>query len=486
MKSAKEILGTAKKKTMEHVSMLKTKEGRKAFVAKAKTMAITTKDKTVTLWNGGIKGKAILCAAAFLVLWIAIPSCDNESRKDNRLVVKDNGKSTMPKLKKLRDTDALFYEGTFPQGTSGIEFEDRYNTEGRYKSVAPNVIVLPDNVSLQDLRDSFNPNMEKCRKKGVSYLHEYSCVVAHAERGHVIARPSYGGHYYGYIETDDEYVEGAELKKGFYTFLGKTKKVPLANGSSRTMYVYRKIADSVAAELFKAIEYNGKACEAAEKENLDRICKVEEQKRKDIEKFVSNIDVEVDRFFREALAEYDDTAWKSHVHVSGALKGKVKISDVAKWRWKEDGKTMEMSFPDFKKKMEKDGGAKYLKDNGTPLESLTGMHVVDLVREHASQAFKSRLHQLKIDNTARDVGFVCYKIELDSKGAVYSITPVSSEFDMCFYIYNPHVPFEKQNIQFYIVDKEKDADMVTQLEEMTNSLEAAKKIIKMFNKKYGR
>jgi len=44
----------------------------------------------------------------------------------------------------------------------------------------------------------------------------------------------------------------------------------------------------------------------------------------------------------------------------------------------------------------------------------------------------------------------------------------------------------KSHIQFYIVDKSKDADMVAQWEETTNSPETAKKIIKMFNKKYGK
>ena len=57
---------------------------------------------------------------------------------------------------------------------------------------------------------------------------------------------------------------------------------------------------------------------------------------------------------------------------------------------------------------------------------------------------------------------------------------------MTFQIYSSLAPFEKQNIQFYIVDKKKDADMVEQWEETTNSPETAKKIIKMFNKKYGR
>ena len=57
---------------------------------------------------------------------------------------------------------------------------------------------------------------------------------------------------------------------------------------------------------------------------------------------------------------------------------------------------------------------------------------------------------------------------------------------MTFQIYNSLAPFEKQNIQFYIIDRSKDADMIAQWEETTNSPETAKKIIKMFNKKYGK
>ena len=496
MKSAKEMLGIAKEKTMEQVSMLKTKEGRKAFVAKAKTMAMTTKDKTVTLWKSGIKGKVILCGVTLLVLWLFFPSCDSDSKKADGLTAKSGGSSARLKLKKLRDTDALFYEGSFPQGTSEIEFEDQYNTEGRYKSVAPNVIVLPDTVSLKNLCGSFNPDLEDYRKKGVAYFNDpngtYYCVVVHVGRGYVVVKPdstSMYGHCYGYIETDDEYVEGARLKLGFYTYLGTTKKVPLVNGSSHTMYAYRKMDDGIAAELVKAIEYNGKACEAAENENANRNYKAGNQKAKDDEKFVSNIDKGVDELFRKALAEYDDIAWKSHIHVSGALKGKVKISDAAKWRWIVNGQTQEMAFADFKKKMEKEGGTKYLKDNGTPLESLTGMFVAnttDAVLEHANGVFKSRRYQLKIDCAAGTGSFVCYKVEADSEGAIYSIIPVSSESDMTFQIYNSLAPFEKQNIQFYIIDRSKDADMIAQWEETTNSPETAKKIIKMFNKKYGK
>lgn len=498
MESTKGIFAKVRETTMELVSMLKTEEGRSAFVVKAKTAARTAKDKTVALWKSGMKGKAILCAAALLIIWFCIPSCKSESKQADRLVAESGDRGTSLKLKKLRNSDALFYEGSFPQGTSGLEFEDQYNTDGRYKSVAPNVYVLPDTVSIHELCSSFEPELEERRKKGVAYYNDpdssYFCIVVHVERGHVIVKPnspSVHGHYYGYVETDDEYVEGASLKLGFYTFLGTTKRVPLANGSSHTMYVYRKMGEGMAAEFIKAIKYNAKACEAAETENANRSGKAEKQKAKEDEKFVSNLDAGVEEVFRKAMAEYDDSNWKSHVHVSGALKDKVKISDASKWQWIVNGKAQEMTFSAFKKKMEKEGGAKYLKDNGTPLESLTGMFVAnttEVVAEHANRVFKSRRYQLRIDCTTGMDSFVCYKIEAGSDGEIYSIRPVnpSSESDMIFQIYNSLAPFEKENVQFYIVDTRKDADMIAQWEETSNSPETAEKIIKMFKRKYGK
>ena len=468
---AKEVVGKIKVKTMEKVSMLKTEEGRKNLAAKAKVAAMTAKDKTIALWKSGTKGKVALCIGAILISWFVISSC-NGSSDTKGATAKSSGGKAMLRLKKLRNTDALFYEGPFPQGTSGIDFEDKYNAYGDYKSVAPNVIVLPDSVSMNNLCGCFDPELEDWRRKGTSYLNDpndaYHCIVDHVEHGHVIVKPnsiSMYGNDFGYVETDDEYVEGARLKLGFYTFLGTTRKVPLTNGSSLTMYAFRKVDDKVATELIKAIEYNGKACEAAEKENVNRNSKAIEQKAKDDQKFVSNLDAGVDEVFRKALAEYDDTSWKSHIHVSGALKGKVKIADASKWRWIVNGETQEMTFDAFKRQMEKEGGAKYLRDNGTPLESLTGMFVAntkDVVVEHANGVFKSRRYQLEAQATSGKVDFVCYKIEYYSGGGL-SIIPAnpSSESDMTFQLYESLAPFAKMNVQFYIVDKEKDEDIVS-------------------------
>ena len=375
MKSAKEMLGIAKEKTMEQVSMLKTKEGRKAFVAKAKTMAMTTKDKTVTVWRSGIKGKVILCGVTLLVLWLFFPSCDSDSKKADGLTAKSGGSSARLKLKKLRDTDALFYEGSFPQGTSEIEFEDQYNTEGRYKSVAPNVIVLPDTVSLKNLCGSFNPDLEDYRKKGVAYFNDpngtYYCVVVHVGRGYVVVKPdstSMYGHCYGYIETDDEYVEGARLKLGFYTYLGTTKKVQLVNGSSHTMYAYQKMDDGIAAELIKAIKYNGKACEAAENENSRRAYAIEEGKTaKMMEEHKAEQEAmrlkEIDactKIFTSAMSRFEEHVLP-RIHVSPGIKNSITVDFPL---YGDTESSERESYREIKAKIEKNGVQRYYADKG--------------------------------------------------------------------------------------------------------------------------
>lgn len=115
-------------------------------------------------------------------------------------------------------------------------------------------------------------------------------------------------------------------------------------------------------------------------------------------------------------------------------------------------------------------------------------NTTDVVAEHANRVFKSRRYQLRIDCTTGMDSFVCYKMEAGSDGEIYSIQPLnpSSDSDMIFQIYNSLAPFEKENVQFYIVDTSKDADMIAQWEETSNSPETAKKIIKMFRRKYGK
>ena len=312
MKSAKEMLEDGKK----CVCMFKTKEGREFFVAKA--AAIFTKDKTVTLWRSGPKGKAMLCAVVLLAFWLMIPSCRDEYGEDMAMDSSATGvvfgKKGSFVFRKLRDSNELWFEGTLPEGLKwqtdhlGLKWlgegDDEYE---KFELISPNLVVLPQNLSLISLLANFNPDFKgpEYRQKGLSYFLDGSIVesvILHVGDGYVIVRPSgyfcsiYGNHS-GYIVTDDEYVEGDALKTGFYTYIG-TKTVPLANGSSSTMHAFAKQDEWVNKKAVEVVVYNQKAVEAAKNE-------IEKRVRRERREFEANPAAKADEMLRMALANYN-------------------------------------------------------------------------------------------------------------------------------------------------------------------------------------
>lgn len=481
---AKELVQKIKDKVLEQVNVLKTKEGRDAFVAKAKATATTAKDKTISLWESGPKGKVILCVAAMVVLWLIWPSNSGKANMKGS----SGGKTAKIELKKIRDTKDLFFEGTLPEG---VEWEQPCK-EGDYVSVVPNLIIIPPSISYENLCGMFNPEMEDIRKEGVSYLNNpqsiYYATVAHVGRGYVIAKPdssSMYGHYYGYIYTDDKYVEGARLKFGFYTYLGTRKTVPLTNGSTHTMYAFRKLDDKIAQKISEAAEYNVKAREAAEMENLRRQEVWKKDKEKEDKKFEENSEAAIDEAFRKALAAYDSNEWKTHVHIASALKGKIKISDVAPWWWIGCGESGEITFSEFKKKLETEGGAKYWEQNGTMPSMFSAQSLKDLVLEKINSIFKCRRYQLRVDGAKYEADFFCYKIDFYDGGG-YSIRSENpaSESGMTFQVHES--VSSESTTHFYIIDSKKDTDIKALYDRTGNSEETAKRLIKLFEKKYGK
>jgi len=160
------------------------------------------------------------------------------------------------------------------------------------KEVVPNLKKLPKGLSLHTLCGGFNPELEEERHtKGVAYLNDegntfYHCVVVHVGDGFVIAEPNdkgMYGDYCGYIETDDEYVDGQQLKTGFYVLTGK-KKVPLPRGASRSMYAFKRMDAKSNKLALDTLDYNIKAEEAAKEENARRFEARKEKRNKDIGK----------------------------------------------------------------------------------------------------------------------------------------------------------------------------------------------------------
>ena len=156
-------------------------------------------------------------------------------------------------------SDALFY---VPEGD-----------DDGMKKVRPNVRNVPE--LLKDapyIVDGFCPRTEGSNE-GRVYLVDSgadSCRVAHVGDDWVVVQAP-RSRYRGFIFTrdDDVYVTGQELRKGYYVLVG-VQKVPLANGSSESMFAFVRIDSESERLAFEACEYNDEAKSAAGRENVVR------------------------------------------------------------------------------------------------------------------------------------------------------------------------------------------------------------------------
>lgn len=238
--------------------------------AEAVSKVSVAKDKVVATWRSGRKGKVICMVGALMLAWIG--SCmfggGEVKAAKGRFVIK--GKD----LQSEAQTDKLFYVKGKDDG---------------FTKVWPNLKRIPKWVHSGPLAHCLNPHLDAdLRNRSKAYLNDpdYTfgswCIVEHVDDDHVIVRPndpSWSGEFYGYVQTDDDYVEGANLKKGFYAFTGQ-RKVPLTNGSSVSMYSFVAIDAEVNQAVLCALEHNLKAEEAAKYENSMReIAKREHEKK---------------------------------------------------------------------------------------------------------------------------------------------------------------------------------------------------------------
>lgn len=292
-----------KAKAFADAGMAKLKEvDWKAQGASAKEKANAAKEKVIATWRSGNKGKAICIVGALLLVWIG--SCifggGSEGAKGFTLSGDD--------LKTESKTDQLFYV--------------KKGKDDGAKEVVPNLKKIPKWVHEGTLAHCLNPHLESdLRIRGKAYLNDPEfvygswCVVHHVASDHVIVKPndpSWSGDYFGYVQTDDDYVEGANLRQGFYAFIGK-KTVPLANGSSVTMYAFSAIDRDVSDKVVAALKYNLEATEAAEKENDRR--KVE--KIKGAEK--AKLD-EVYKALEKEVKSFEIPSIEKQIHLPSALK----------------------------------------------------------------------------------------------------------------------------------------------------------------------
>lgn len=228
---------------------------------RVKTIIGSGAKRIVAVWNGGRKGKIVIGVSALFLL-LMLRSCLSGSSASPAFDFQEDD------FERESKTDQMFYAKGEDDGL---------------KEVSPNLRKLPSALKAEYmLCGSFNPKLELERhKKGWAYYNDadhplgWCCRVIHVGDGWVVAEPndmSMYGEFFGYIETDDTYVEGQNLNSGFYAFVG-TQKVPLINGSSKTMHAFVKIPEKANRLAVEAVKYNMAAQEAARNENANRSIK---------------------------------------------------------------------------------------------------------------------------------------------------------------------------------------------------------------------
>lgn len=197
-----------------------------------------------------------ICIAAFLIDGISSDESEGGEGATGGSEVKAIAKSAAKlKLKKAKDSDALWYEGT---NTTTVYLNSQIKES--IKKVEPNKFEYP----------KWLGNVDSNPQKGDKYYFSTPNYVPigriiFVDDGYVIITIRDAEYY---IETDDEYVDGDYLNNGVYVYTGR-QKMKLTNGSSTMMHAFKKVPNGYEAYM-KAREYNEIATKAAEEENKRR------------------------------------------------------------------------------------------------------------------------------------------------------------------------------------------------------------------------
>lgn len=237
-------------------------------VGYVKTYATIAKDKIVATWKSGAKGK-FACIVGAVIILLGLKSClttsgSNTEGGENKSRLGPQYQFTAADFATESGTDALFYV--------------KDGEDDGYKDVVPNLRRVPEMLAkappiTEGYRPQNNPGVgnvfftdpDACFQNGMS-------TVTHVDDGWIVARTDWRdmyGDYSGFIYTQETYIEGQKLRAGYYVLIG-TQKVPLVNGSSKTMFAFLRIDDESNRLALEAKSHNERAREAAERENNRR------------------------------------------------------------------------------------------------------------------------------------------------------------------------------------------------------------------------
>ena len=261
-------------------------------------------------------------------------------------------------IKKMRDSDELWFEGTNKITETKGDLRSGLDIEESCIKVEPNLMIIPDGNILPLGMGRTSP------EKSINYIYDggdgisgHRWTVEFVDDGYVVVRNvgSFSGEEtYFHIETQDEYIDGQNLKPGFYIYRGR-EKVSLVNGSSVTMYSFKKRTDGFFEAVCAAVEYNEKATEAANDENRRRESmlyekvekRYEEEQPKAMKAKCGEAIIKLNPAFIAKAKEYIEILLSDkRVHITPSARGKVKISDIL-WPYYELDYTFIRREPEF-------------------------------------------------------------------------------------------------------------------------------------------
>lgn len=246
-------------------------------------------------WKQGKKRKLALICLALLVLLIG--KCCLNGKTEYEAI-----RFGLDDFAKERDAESLFYV--------------KEGEDDGLKPVVPNLMRMPKILKPDiSLCESLSGDELKYRHKGWAYYNNPEltvgvCKVARAGEGWAIVKPESEfmyGRCFGYINTDDEYLNGDDLKAGFYYLIGK-KKAKVGAGSALTINEYVMVPEPGLSCALAAVEYNLKAKRAAQEENALR-----NRKREILENLPAIVD---DLHIKE---------FKNKVHLPAELEGRAEV-----------------------------------------------------------------------------------------------------------------------------------------------------------------
>lgn len=257
--------------------------------------ALMTKDKVIATWKSGRNGKFACIVGAILIL-LGLKSCLIDGGDSYEDLIGSEYKFSASDFKTKSGGDELFY------------VED--GKDDGYKEVVPNLRRIPEILErAQSITAGYQPQSNPT--VGNVYFtdpdaYASSSTITHVGDGWVIARTdckNMYGDYMGYIYTPETYIEGQKLRAGYYVLVG-TRKVPLVNGSSRTMFAFVRINSESNKLALESKSHNDEARFAAKIENERRI-----QFRMHRDEFMKNVE-------RFKIVNFED-----QIHLPTELKG---------------------------------------------------------------------------------------------------------------------------------------------------------------------